>query len=60
MVKKKIKDLTYEECYKICDKRTTCLNCPIRYSTNSCRLVILRELQYEPKDELEIEVEVDE
>ena len=59
-MKKKIKDLTFEECQRICDKRITCLNCPIRYSSNSCRLMVLREMQYEPKDELEREVEIDE
>lgn len=54
-MKKKIKDLTLEECIKICDKRPTCTRCPINeFCMNYFSDIQNRTLKYER------EVEVDE
>lgn len=49
MRKKKIKDLTLEECNAICDKQTNCYDCPFYLNYEYCFM-----------NELFKEVEVDE
>lgn len=63
-MKKKIKDLTVDECKKICNKSEYCDNCPLRFRSNGiltvCLLSNLSMEQYYG-DRLETqEVEVDE
>ena len=54
-MKKKIKDLTLEECEKLCHKRPTCTRCPIKeFCYNYFCDVQDRALKYKR------EVEVDE
>jgi hypothetical protein len=54
-MKKKIKDLTLEEAYKICDEHISCIVCPLH-----CMELCLKDLMIEEKFEQEIEVEDDE
>ena len=50
-MKKKIKDLTLEECRKICEKQDSCSDCPIYDEICGIRIIRIH---------LEREVEVDE
>ena len=54
-MKKKIKDLTWEEANKICDKQHSCSMCPLYCDIELC----LKDLMAEEKLEQEIEVEDD-
>lgn len=37
-MKKKIKDLTFEELFKLCEKYESCDKCPYSYSNIYCKL----------------------
>ena len=60
-MKKKIKDLTLEECKKICRNTECCDDCPLFYGENKyCRAIELAIIENNKSIDLEIEVEVDE
>ena len=56
-MKKKIKDLTVEECIKICKKQKACAGCPIEAAMCEDRLSWSLDKKI---DEYEKEVEVEE
>jgi len=59
-MKKKIKDLTDEECQKICDKYHNCDICPL-YGIAACLTIGIHiPLKFVSAEDLEREVEVDE
>lgn len=59
-MKKKIKDLTLEECKKICDKDVYCDNCRLQLGEKKrCYYIFLEDLKFFTKNILESKVEVD-
>lgn len=56
-MKKKIKDLTLEECAEICKKQDGCKNCPLG-GEKGCYRAYLSELRYLKDIDLESEVEL--
>lgn len=57
-MKKKIKDLTLDDCEQICFKQKECEKCPLLFSRRStihCMLIAI-ESDYKPKGNLDREV----
>lgn len=57
-MKKKIKDLTLDDCEQVCSKYKDCKKCPIVFSKKSaihCMLIAIR-CGYTPQGDLEREV----
>lgn len=43
-MKKKIKDLTAEECERICDTKKVCENCPLNFDNSAICMIDLKDI----------------
>lgn len=60
-MKKKIRDLTLDDCEKVCFKQKQCDKCPLVFSKKStihCLFIAIK-CGYKPQGNLEREVEID-
>ena len=53
-MKKKIKDLTYEEAKKVCDKNK-CFKCPLNFAQDLCFIDLLTTYEENMQQEIEVE-----